>query len=199
MAFRSNLPGETPLDDYSGLRLKWVRNQRQLNQAEFENSLLAIEKYLARKPTIRMAPFSREWMLGVHREMFGRVWAWAGRIRDSQTNIGVPVHQIMQDMENLALDVEIWRACLDDLAEQGAMLHYRLVYIHPFPNGNGRWARLLANIWITQNGGRIVLWPEKDIRQEKSLSRGPYLEALKLADKGDFRPLILLHEKHSRL
>ena len=108
MAFRSNLPGETPLDDYSGLKQKWITNQGQLNQAEFENCLEAVEKYLSAKPNRRTAPFARTWMLKVHKEMFGKVWKWAGKTRGSEKNIGVLPCEIRMNMEDLALDLAVW-------------------------------------------------------------------------------------------
>ena len=81
------------------------------------------------------------------------------------------------------------------LLEQAARLHYRAVWIHPFKNGNGRWARLLANIWLRLHGSPIVLWPDESIGQE-SIIRNEYIKALKFADQGDFGPLLALHNRH---
>jgi fido (protein-threonine AMPylation protein) len=36
--------------------------------------------------------------------------------------------------------------------------HHRLVFIHPFPNGNGRHARLIADVLIEQLGAPPFSW-----------------------------------------
>ncbi len=197
MNLHRNLQGETPLDDYSGIRLKHIKTREQLNAAEFSNNLQAVTKYLSRKPTKRMAPFTRKWMLQLHKEMFSTVWVWAGKIRTTAgLNIGVPAHQIETELEKLASDLACWREGEWDLIEQSATLHHRSVQIHPFLNGNGRWSRLLANIWIKQNGGPVITWPT-ELRQDTSVIRDRYMEAIKQADKGDIDLLVSLHRKYS--
>ena len=80
--------------------------------------------------------------------------------------------------------------------EQAAQLHYRAVWIHPFENGNGRWARLLANIWLSRHKSPLVVWPEAMSGQESPI-RSDYLKALKAADTGDFSPLMELHRQYA--
>jgi len=197
MNLHRNLQGETPLDDYSGLKLKQVKTREQLNAAEFSNNLQVVTKYLSRKPTKRMAPFTGRWMLHLHKEMFSTVWVWAGKIRTTGgLNIGVPAHQVETALENLARDIACWRESEWDLIEQSATLHHRSVQIHPFLNGNGRWSRLLANIWIKQNGGPVVIWPT-ELRQATSVIRDRYMKAIKQTDKGDIDLLVSLHRKYS--
>jgi len=70
------------------------------------------------------------------------------------------------------------------------------VAIHPFLNGNGRWSRMLANIWLKLHGSSSAIWPEEAVG-EASIIRGEYLAAIKAADKMDFAPLIALHEKYT--
>jgi Fic family protein len=81
------------------------------------------------------------------------------------------------------------------LLEQSARLHYRAVWIHPFWNGNGRWARLLANIWLGRHKNPLILWPES-IGQESPI-RNDYLRALNAADDGEFDPLLALHSRYA--
>ena len=70
------------------------------------------------------------------------------------------------------------------LLEQAVRLHHRAVRIHPFPNGNGRWARMLANIWLKRHGQPITAWPEETIGT-RSVVRDEYLAAIRAADEGD--------------
>lgn len=188
------LPGETPIDDISGLRVKGISTRAQLNAAEAENVLKATLKYLASRPSRRTAPFSVAWMLKLHREMFGHVWSWAGEIRTCDLNIGVPYFQVRQELYNLAEDLATWRKFGHDFVEQAARLHFRSVRIQPFLNGNGRWARMLANILLKQNRSPIVEWPEEVIGTESTV-RNEYIAAIKEADGGDDEPLIALHRR----
>src|SRR5215470_10558375 len=136
------LPDETPIDA-SGLKDKSVTNRRQLNAAEAENIRKAIVKYLSTKPNRRIAKFDYSWSLQLHGEMFGDVWEWAGELRTSDVNIGVPWQQVETLLFGLMGDLLCWERDEVDLLEQAVMLHHRAVAIHPFLNGNGRWSRLL--------------------------------------------------------
>ncbi len=81
--------------------------------------------------------------------MFAEVWRWAGHKRTTELNPGVPVYQIDIALKDLMDDLAYWRDKNDtDIIEQATRLHHRAVAIHPFLNGNGRWARLLANIFL---------------------------------------------------
>jgi Fic-DOC domain mobile mystery protein B len=188
------IPDETPID-ISGLIQKHISNRGELSIAEAANILEPTVKYLAGKPTRRQAPFTLKWVYKLHREMFGKVWQWAGRRRQQELNIGVPHYQIDTQLQNLLNDLIYWRDnTKTPLSEQAAMLHHRSVQIHPFQNGNGRWARMLANIWLRQQGSSITAWPDEVIG-EVSTIRAEYIEAIKAADNGNYAPLIALHER----
>jgi Fic-DOC domain mobile mystery protein B len=133
-------------------------------------------------------------MLKLHREMFGDVWSWAGEIRTCELNIGIPFLQVRQELHVLADDLATWREFKHDLVEQATRLHFRAVRIHPFLNGNGRWARMLANILLKQNHAPIIEWPEEMIGTESTI-RAEYIVAIKNADRGDDRPLLELHQR----
>jgi len=68
-------------------------------------------------------------------------------------------------------------------------LYYRAVHINPFSNGNGRWSRMLANIYLKQNGLQPTNWNENLLSKE-NLHRDEYINALKMADEGDYSVLI---------
>jgi Fic-DOC domain mobile mystery protein B len=190
------IAGETPID-ISGLIPKYVRNRDQLSLAEAENILAATIKYLAAKPTRRQAPFTLKWVYQLHSEMFGKVWKWAGKRRNTELNLGAPVHRAEPMLQTLLDDMAYWRDNkVMPLLEQAARLHHRAVFIHPFQNGNGRWARMLANIWLKQNGGPITAWPDQAI-DRTSVIRHEYIQAVKAADRGDYTLLFGLHERYS--
>lgn len=80
--------------------------------------------------------------------MFGDVWRWAGSFRKRETNIGSPPHEIELRLHNLLDHLKAWQVSEMSLIEQAVVLHHLAVQIHPFPNGNGRWARMVANILV---------------------------------------------------
>jgi Fic family protein len=109
--------------------------------------------------------------------------------RAEALNMGVKWPSISEQVLALTQDLPTWDEYGMPCVEQATRLHHRAVWIHPFMNGNGRWARLLANIWLRLHKTPVVFWPEEHIRQESPI-RNDYLKALQYADEGDFRPLL---------
>jgi Fic-DOC domain mobile mystery protein B len=192
------LPGETPIDDVSGLKIRSITNRGELNQAEAENIRRAVVKYLLAKPNPRSARFDLAWSKRLHREMFGRVWRWAGEIRHTNLNIGIEHYQVETGLQMLFDDLSFWRQhATVGIVEQTVLLHHRAVQIHPFLNGNGRWARMLANVWCKLQDGRVINWPEDVIGSESAI-RADYLTAIRAADRGDYTALTEMHKKYLR-
>lgn len=191
------IEGETPIDDLSFLRDRSsIRTRDDLNKAEADNVRKAHLKYLGGVPTKRTAPFTYDWMLSVHKAMFCDVWKWAGKLRQVDTQIGAPHHLIGERLGGLEMDIAAWQEDESLLIEQAVMMHYRSVHIHPFCNGNGRWARLLASIWLKRQGKPPIAWPDSELGASESLIRVEYLAAIKSADAGDFFPLTELHLRY---
>lgn len=187
-------PGQTPLGDISDLIPPHIKSQEDLNRAEFENINKVLVRYLLKRPSSRKAPFTFKWMLQLHREMFGDVWAWAGVCRKTHMNIGIEAYRIPQEMRRLISELNQWHDAKEDIFRIAARLHHRLVWIHPFAGGNGRWARMISNISLKQANAPVVQWPEQEISQGGF--REHYIEALRSADSGDLEPLIALHKKY---
>ena len=129
-------------------------------------------------------------MKKLHSKMFCDTWLWAGKFRKRQTNIGVNGAYIQQELKILIDDVIFWQnSATFPIREIGVRLHHRLVFIHPFPNGNGRFSRLFADLYILNNNESRFSWGSNNLIQESSF-RECYLQALRRADKGDYTPLI---------
>lgn len=72
-----------------------------------------------------------------------------------------------------------------------ARFHHTLVYIHLFPNGNGRHARIMADAVLTHLLDEPVLdWAGGYNLEKISPRRKQYIAALKQADKGEFKQLL---------
>jgi fido (protein-threonine AMPylation protein) len=188
---------DTPFDG-SGLKIKSIKTRRQLNEAEFESILRVTEKYLLSKPSHKLAPFTFSWLLDLHREMLGSIWSWAGEIRTTQKNIGVSPNIVTAELGVIAIESEKRHSEAGELViATAAEFHHRAVRVHPFEDGNGRWARLLANIWLMQHDQPVTIWPVTDLRDTESPIRGEYIAAMKQADLRNYGPLIDLHKKFS--
>ena len=198
MALTGNpIEGETPIDDISGLIPKNVTTRAELAVVEADNILSAVLTYLAATPPPALAPFDLAWSLRLHAEMFGTVWSWAGQVRRGELNIGSPAWRADSDLRSLLDDFAAWRAFdTYDPVERAARLHHRAVQVHPFLNGNGRWARMLANVALKQDAGRVVRWPEQSVGGA-SVIRAEYLAALRAADDHDLQPLVAMHRRYA--
>lgn len=188
------LPGETPIDDISGLKVKGVSTRGELIVLEAANIRKVLVKYLGKKPSRRSARFDYSWSLRLHREMFGDVWRWAGKTRTCDLNLGVPWQQVEQRLYTLLGNLAYREQGEMEMLAQAVLLHHEAVSIHPFMNGNGRWARMLANIWLKLHGQPVTLWPEEAVGG-KSPVREEYLSVIQQADEGEYGPLTDLHRR----
>ena len=162
------IPGETPIDP-SGLRDRSITTRLELCRAEALNIRKAYVKYLAAAPSKRLAPFDYAWLLRLHKEMYCDVWKWAGQPRQEDLNLGVAWPQVPEQVLALTRDLPCWGESGMSLLEQAVQLHYRAVWIHPFWNGNGRWARLLANIWLQASQDAAYPLARRDASGKRAL------------------------------
>lgn len=191
------IDGATPLDDVSGLKL--TKNKlytlKEIYEKEAENIANATLKYLSAPPSKKEASFSYGWIIDLHKEMFGDVWEWAGQLRKIELSIGIKAYLVPMELKKLCDDIAYWEKNKTyDVFETAARIHHRAVQIHPFQNGNGRWSRMLANIYLRQHGKMPVRWQE-DLLASENPKRNEYIEALRKADKSDYSDLILMHQK----
>lgn len=178
----------TPLDDErEGLIPTHITTQGALNEWEQANILEAEHWAFARK---RKDYLSMVVVFGLHRRMFANTWKWAGAVRTSQKNLGVEASEIRTELLNLLRDAQYWvehkTYGLDELA---ARVHHRLVQIHAFPNGNGRHARLMADLILFNLDRPRFSWGGADLYRMGD-ARDRYIAALREADRSDMKPLL---------
>lgn len=182
----------TPLEpqEREGLRQSWITHRKDLNEAEQENIVQGASWARGRRrmPVDRM--LREEFMRMLHRRMFSEVWQWAGDFRTTERNIGVQAYRIAVDLAALLDDVRYWveheTFSIDEIAVR---FHHRLVAIHPFPNGNGRHARLAADLLVERLGGEPFSWGSGGLGDVGEL-RTRYVSALQAADNHDIGPLL---------
>jgi Fic-DOC domain mobile mystery protein B len=178
----------TPLTpaERDGLIPTHVTLRSELNELEQRNIADANGWAFERKRNVLDEAFLR----GLHRRMFNRVWRWAGEYRTTERNLGVPPYRIQPDLLQAIDDARYWiehkSYPLDELAVR---FHHKSVLVHPFPNGNGRWSRLAADLLVTRQGGTRLSWGGANL-QAVGDARRAYIEALHAADNHDLRPLV---------
>ena len=182
--------GATPLepDEERGLLLTHITTRGELNRWEQDNILEALAWLEKTKPTnILNEAFIRT----LHRRMFKTVWAWAGEFRHSDKSIGGSWHQVPMALRALCGDAQLWLKLKEDAADLIAVrLHHRLVAIHAFPNGNGRHARLMADLLLENVLKQPVFtWGGNADLSEAGKTRMLYIEALHSADNLNYAPL----------
>lgn len=182
----------TPLapEEREGLKQSWITHRRDLNEAEQENILKGVAWARSRRFRNALDVLDDEFAKAVHRAMFGDVWKWAGSYRLTERNIGAEAHRIAVEVHEFFDDVRYWVAQATFPADEIAVrLHHRLVAIHPFPNGNGRHTRLMADLLIETIGGANFSWGGGSLT-DVGILRANYIAALKAADGHDIAPLL---------
>lgn len=190
LLFDGDDDANTPLapGEREGLIPSYITLRRELNEAEQVN----IDKgdRWAFNPRARHDLLSEEFLCELHRRMYGEVWRWAGQMRTSARNIGVDPWRIALDLRLTLDDARYW---IDHQSyppdEIAVRFHHRLVAIHPFPNGNGRWSRLTADMLGLQLGQERFTWGRGSI-SAASETRRAYVCALKAGDAGDLTLLL---------
>jgi Fic-DOC domain mobile mystery protein B len=181
--------GATPMDpdEVEGLIPRHITLKRELDEYEQANILEAQEWTESR--THRNI-LSEAFVRRLHKKMLGKTWKWAGTFRKTEKSIGMDPARIAVELHHLLEDVKVWREFgTFSIEEQAVRLHHRLVSIHPFPNGNGRHARLFTDTFLRSCGVAPFSWGGVNL-VEASETRARYISALQAADNRDYMLLL---------
>jgi Fic-DOC domain mobile mystery protein B len=184
--------GEAPITPEERARLlPSLSTREQLNEIERLNinaaRMWAMRGVILERSDLLSEAFSRE----VHRRMFNGIWRGAGRYRTTGRDPGWEPHRIAEGVGMFFDDAEGWlRFSTYPVHEAAVRLHHRLASIHPWSNGNGRHARLIADIIVAANGEGPLTWGSRSAPVDRGSARDRYLGAIGAADAGDFAPLL---------
>ena len=183
--------GATPLDpdERQGLKYEHITTHGELDELEQAN----IEQGLAWAARRRSGDiFDDAFVRRLHKELFGDVWTWAGEYRLTEKNIGIDPHQVSVQLRTLLDDARYWAENeVFSPLEAAVRFHHRMVQIHPFPNGNGRHARIAADIMLEEVYKHApVEWASGFDLQADNQRRQSYIAALRAADGGNYDPLL---------
>lgn len=178
----------TPLteEEKQQLKAQWITTRKELNELETACIAQAEIWLLTNKRDI----LSEAFIKNLHKKMFGDIWKWAGNFRTTERNIGVAPYDIQPKLRILLDDVKFWISnktyCEKEIAIR---FHHRLVQIHPFPNGNGRISRIMADLLMHNFNLGNLNWGFGNLTEISQL-RSEYIKVLQEADKGNYEPLI---------
>ena len=181
-------PSSTRLDpqEITGL-IPPLSTQEELNAAEAQN--IADARYWIRNRKKRLSTsevLTEKWARLLHKKMYCDVWEWAGDFRRTEKNIGlddwtrIPVElkQAIDTAYEQHAHLLKWKLTHQHIAAQ---LSQKVVWVHPFPNGNGRWSRELANAYLLANEQPLFTWGINTYPNPEE-RRKAYVKALKHSD-----------------
>lgn len=187
--FESDDEANTPLtaEEREQLIPSYITLRYELNEAEQVNIGVALRWTYARRRDVLDQDFLGE----LHKRMFGDVWRWAGQYRTTARNIGVDAYRIAVEVRQTIDDARYWVEHKTYPSDEIAVrFSHRLVAIHPFPNGNGRFSRLVGDLLARQLGQPPFTWGRANL-VDAGKTRARYVEALRAADNHDYEPLLL--------
>jgi mobile mystery protein B len=183
--------GATPLDpdELDGLKFKHVSTRGELDQLE-QAGITEGLKWLDKQKNPDV--LSEAFVLELHKRLFGSVWKWAGTFRRTEKNIGVDPIQVAIKLRQLLDDAKYWvEHGTYAPKELAARFHHKLVFIHPFPNGNGRHARIMADAVLTKLFNEPAIdWAGGYRLEAMNERRDQYIAALRAADGYDMSALL---------
>jgi len=170
--------GQTPLprELRKGLKPKNIQTIGELDEYEEENiteGLVWLAQYQGEYLTYNF------WLQS-HKKLFGNVWSWAGQVRDHELNNAdfLLPDKIWPAFKQLEDDLKFWiKNNTYSKKEIAVHFHERLVAIHPFVNGNGRFARIMTENFCNQEGVQIPTWGISEINFPKK-RRSDYINAI---------------------
>jgi cell filamentation protein len=176
--------------------LRGITTSAAMEQAETLALLEATERMLDRFDQNHR--FSTEDIQSMHREWLVGIYSWAGAYRQvmmSKNGFPFAAPQYLPALM-MSLEKEIlsrYTPCLGDdatVAMALAIVHVELVLVHPFREGNGRLARLLALLMGLQAGLPLLVFDAMD-----GEGREPYFAAVHSGMDHDYQPMTQIFQR----
>ncbi|MEP9356392.1 mobile mystery protein B [Xanthobacter sp. KR7-65] len=186
--FQDDDEANTPLnaEEREQLIPSYITMRHELNEAEQVNIGAGWRWAMSRRRNV----LDQDVLDELHRRMFGDVWRWAGQYRTTGRNIGVDAYRIAMEVRQAVDDARYWiengTYPPDEIAIR---FSHRLVAIHPYPNGNGRFSRLVGDLLERQLERPPFSWGRANL-VDAGETRTRYVTALRAADNHDFTPLL---------
>ena len=170
--------GQTPLpkDLRKGLKIRTIQTIGELDEYEEDNIFKGLNWLEGQSAN----PISYDFWLKLHKRLFANVWNWAGKVRTHELNNPdfLEPHEIWTELYTLEENLKTWISeAVYSEKELVARFHERMLTIHPFANGNGRFSRILAENFCKYQGYQIPSWG-KGLSASPSERRNKYIDSL---------------------
>ncbi len=167
-----------------------LTTRSEIEQAELEGFLFAytiLFDELSEKTT-----FNLRYIFKIHKLAFGRLYTFAGKPRTVNISKGgfmFPpanfLEKSLDDFEkNVLKKLPASYHSKDELIKAVAKVHAELLFIHPFREGNGRTARLFANLMVAKAGYKLL-----DLEKFSTQKFNAYIKAVQEAAGGNYSPM----------
>ena len=180
--------GNTPIRPEEAEQLiPQISTMGELNEYEALNILRGHDWAFHTRTMKSRDPLDEPYLRDLHNHMFDNVWKWAGKYRTHELNIGCDPHEILQRIPQLLGNVRYWiEHETFPLDECLIRFHHQLVSrIHPFPNGNGRHSRMIADVVAVKFGQLEFTWGAGENLVAEGNARTRYLAALRALDANE--------------
>src|SRR5580658_3753068 len=170
-----------------------ISTMGELNEYEAVNILRAREWAFDGRTMKVSDPLDELYVRELHSRMFDNVWKWAGTYRQTERYIGCDPREIAQRIPQLLANTRYWLKNHTFPTDEALLrFHHQLTRIHPFANGNGRHARMIADIVAVKYGQAEFTWGAGKDLVTHGDARSRYLGALRALDVNDnvVKPLL---------
>lgn len=155
----------------------------ELNEYEALNILRAREWAFHSRTMKSTDPLEESYVRELHHRMFDNVWKWAGNYRQTERNIGCDPNEIVQRIPQLLANTRYWLENKTFSTDEALLrFHHQLTRIHPFANGNGRHARMIADVVAAKHGREEFTWGAGKDLVAQGDARTRYIAALRTLD-----------------
>lgn len=169
-----------------------IKSKREMDQMEAREHLRALEELISLYDRSRR--FTASDICKTHHLWLGGIYEWAGRYRHVNISKAGFLFAASNQIPRLMAEFERgplreYTPCrftvLDEVITALAVVHTELVLIHPFREGNGRLARILAILMALQAG-----LPPLDFGAVKGKRRQEYFVAVKAGLDRNYEPMV---------
>ena len=190
----SHLPEDQYEPGSRGLVLRnllGIRSKQEMDRIETE-ALRKVEDELLRTYGQKHR-FMASDMCSMHRLWLGKMYEWAGNYRQVNISKGdfsfafaAQIPKLMKELEEgpLRRQTPCVFGSRERIVQALAEVHVEFLLIHPFREGNGRLARLLATLMALQAG-----LPPLDFRSIKGKGKQEYFTAVRAGMVRNYKPM----------
>ena len=171
-----------------------ITSKRDMDQHEFE-ALFRMQSTMLQTVTAETR-FNAQIICRMHRDWLGEIYEWAGTYRTVEMSKAgfqwPPAFRVAPNMETFETGLlrkftPCRSAPVAETALQVAQVHAEFLLIHPFRDGNGRLARVLADLMFLQAGHALPYYPFEG-RKGKA-AREQYIIAVQQGYLQNYAPL----------